>query len=131
MPEYVWVCDETGEIIERVYKMSDPRPDRIYARMLGKQTDWFEGDPIPQASPVTFMFHRDFSVMRVNGMEHVTYPRASLRLQGRLLPEDAPHQTIYVETKYGRRSRDNVPIIKSRQHERELEAKYRGILERE
>ena len=105
MPMYEYKAGD-GEIIERFYHMTDDHPEtltvdgKVYGRVWG-------------------VFRKDAD------RQCDQYPYASVRLAGKIDEKDAEHKNVTVRGV----PHENLPIIRSKAHERELCDKYR--LERE
>lgn len=100
MPIYEYISPK-GEVIEEFMTMSEDHPDQI------------ERDGVT--------YQRVWGVTRTGADRDCDqYPYHSLRLAGKISEKDAQHGDAIVRGC----KHENVPLIRSRQHERELEAKY-------
>lgn len=129
MPVYEYSADN-GQIIEKVFAMSDKKPTSILMHEDGREF-WYDDDGVlfgPQDMDVTTTldadgctkFTRVYGNCRVNDMKHAQYPYVSARLKGVISESDAKH----VDAKVRGVPFKGVPIIMNKAHEARLMAKY-------
>jgi hypothetical protein len=105
--------------------MSETRPEKILRDGEGHEC-YIDGDGKAYKTQAGFNPKKVVPFLRVYGNcsidagEHRAYPYASLRLKGQVHKDDVPHSDATIRGV----DHTNVPIIQSKQHEKEVIAKY-------
>ncbi len=126
MPIYEYKSED-GHVIEKVMGMNDAHPTAICIDRNGSTLfEWDNPKPVTISSTVggfdTENYTRYERVFGNNQIQKVMpYPYPSLRMAGKIDPADAEIKDVVVRGV----PHEQVPIIRSPQHERELMAKYK------
>lgn len=131
MPLYVYRHAD-GLEIERLMPMATTHPDAIVVDRNGEEKLIFDSvEPVTVAVNATFdeesgrEYRRVFGNNFLDDGRHRTYPYASVRLAGKIKPEDAEHKDAVVRGI----PHEQLPIIRSPQHEQEIAKKYNLVRE--